>query len=101
ALTEIKYTNSLFTFEETQYIILSTIDTITKIPFEPQLYDTVEELVEDIKVILRGQTDLRYPPSIRVEEGDRVVVKHGSATEAGKRIPVKLSFSETLHNILG
>jgi hypothetical protein len=101
ALTEIKYTNSLFTFEETQYITLSTIGSITRIPFKPQLYDTVEELVEDIKVVLRGQTDLQHPPLITVEEGDRVVVKDGSLNKAGKTIPVKLSFSETLHNILG
>ena len=100
ALTEIKYTNALFTFEGTEYIIVSG-GTTAKIPFKPALYDTVEELIEDIKVALKGQVHLRNPPSITVEEGDRVVVKDGSATKAGKKIPVKLSFSETLHNILG
>jgi len=90
ALTEIKYTNALFTFEGTEHIIVNDGTTAT-IPFKPALYDTVEELVEDIRVALR----------ITVEEGDRVVVKDGSTTKAGKTIPVKLSFSETLHNILG
>ena len=100
ALTEIKYTNALFTFEGTEHIIVNDGTTAT-IPFKPALYDTVEELVEDIRVALRGQVNLRDPPSITVEEGDRVVVKDGSTTKAGKTIPVKLSFSETLHNILG
>jgi hypothetical protein len=100
ALTEIKYTNSLFTFEGTEYIIVSG-GTKAKIPFKPALYDTVEELVEDIRIALRAQVHIRDPPSITVEEGDRVVVKDGSTTKAGKSIPVKLSFSETLHNILG
>lgn len=84
ALTEIKYTNSLFTFEGTEHIIVSG-GTTAKIPFKPQLYDTVEELVEDIRATLRGQVHLRDPPSITVEEGDRVVVKEGSTTKAGKK----------------
>src|ERR1700739_147954 len=100
ALTEIKYTNALFTFEGTEYIIVSG-GTTAKIPLKPALYDTVEELIEDIKVALKGQVHLRNPPSITVEEGDRVRVKDGSGTKAGKKIPVKLSCSETLHNILG
>src|SRR5579859_6871692 len=54
ALTEIKYTNALFTFEGTEYIIVSG-GTTAKIPFKPALYDTVEELIEDIRVALKGQ----------------------------------------------
>ena len=106
SLTEVSYPNTMYTFDKIETLQLTTsfgvLDGFSlSLTVEPNLYDSLENLVDEINTVISRNVQIEKSPSIRITNESEVIVEQGRYKNELGSWPVLLSFSETLHNILG
>lgn len=117
-LADFTFTNSRKTFDDTQYVYVKIPNAATKvtntltIDIEPASFTSLSELAEIINAKLSQALQLDEVPELVVQEGvvtvrdgyyfdEHAYSKMGKFDVPGVDMRVSLSFSPTLHNILG
>lgn len=101
-LADVTFSNSRFTFDRPQLISVYSVsdDLAFDVYIGPALYDTIDELVQEINLQIELAVVVTTLPEVIYKDG-LVSIKEGSFRSLSGDQAIKLKFSPTLHNILG
>lgn len=102
-LADVTYTNARYTFDRPQTVVVRSVDDKLKVNIgvKASVYDTVEELIEEINKSIKRTMQIEKKPRLKLIN-NRVTAIAGYYMAFGRMVEVSVAgYSDTLHTILG